>query len=437
MNTFQLTTPVAFIIFNRPDTTRVVFEAIRLAKPPRLFVIADGPRPHKEGEIELCRQTRAIIDQVDWPCQVYYNFSDQNMGCRKRVSSGLDWVFQHVEQAIILEDDCLPAPSFFRYCEELLQLYKDDKRIMMISGNNFQESQRCSDYDYYFSQYTHIWGWATWKRAWACYDHRMEIWEQIREGNWLMDILRDEAAAEYWFRRFEDTYNGKVDSWAYVWSLSCWVNSGLTILPNVNLVSNIGFGENASHTKNVSTLANLPTESLRFPLRHPPYVIQDVKSDKYTDRAVFHIDASHYKEMNILNYYKTIWLDFLLLYESGITSVLKKEGINKVAVFGTEKTGIYLREDLKKSGIELISYLDNNKSKQNTLIGNIPVNKPTWVAENNGLVDAVIVSIEGNHDKQVLQDLRKLSQGTFRVYSWKELLRMKIEESKFKMENCL
>jgi hypothetical protein len=162
---WHVNTPIAFFIFNRPDTTARVFEAIRQAQPSKLLVVADGPRSTRPGEAEKCAATRAIIDQVDWECEVLTNYSDVNLGCRHRVSSGLDWVFEQVEEAIILEDDCLPHPTFFRFCEELLEWYRHDHRIVAISGDNFQNGHQSGEFSYYFSRYVHIWGWATWRRG--------------------------------------------------------------------------------------------------------------------------------------------------------------------------------------------------------------------------------------------------------------------------------
>ena len=160
----NLKTPVAFIIFNRPSLTQIVFNTIRQAKPKQLFVIADGARFPEEKE--KCQQARDIIRQVDWDCEVLANYSDVNLGCGKRISSGISWVFEHVEAAIILEDDCLPHLSFFRYCENLLDYYRDDERVMAIGGDNFQDGNKKTPYSYYFSKYPHVWGWATWRRAW-------------------------------------------------------------------------------------------------------------------------------------------------------------------------------------------------------------------------------------------------------------------------------
>ena len=283
-------TPVAFLIFNRPDTTKKVFAAIRQARPPQLLVVADGPRRDRSGEAAKCQATRAIIDRVDWECEVLTNYSDVNLGCKTRVSSGLDWVFDRVESAIILEDDCLPDPSFFLFCEKLLNYYREDERIMVISGDNFQFGRKRTDYSYYFSRYNHCWGWATWKRAWQHYDIEMKLWQQISQGSWLECILERPKAVKYWRNFFQAAYEENINTWALRWTLSCWLQSGLTILPNVNLVSNIGFGQEATHTVDSNSqnpLANIPTEKMYFPLQHPPFIIRDAEADEFTDKLIF------------------------------------------------------------------------------------------------------------------------------------------------------
>ena len=283
---WQLQTPVCLIAFNRPDTTQKVFEAIRQVKPPKLLVIADGARADRPEEAEKCAKTREIINQVDWDCEVLTNYSDINLGCRKRVSSGLNWVFEQVEEAIILEDDCLPHPTFFRFCEELLERYRDNERVMAISGDNFQWGRKRTDYSYYFSRYNHIWGWASWRRAWRLYDLEMKIWPEVRDGNWLKDILQDSDAVNYWTKIFQGVYEG-FNTWDYPWTFACWIHNGLTILPKVNLVSNIGFGAEATHTKSVSKFANMPTEEMSFPLQHPPFMIRDSQADEITETTIF------------------------------------------------------------------------------------------------------------------------------------------------------
>jgi len=288
MADLQLTTPVALLIFNRPDTTARVFEAIRQAKPPKLLVVADGPRPNKPDDIEKCKAARAIVEGVDWDCEVLTNYSDVNLGCRKRVSSGLDWVFEMVEEAIILEDDCLPHPTFFRYCEEMLDYYRHDERIMVISGDNFQFGRKRTEYSYYFSRHNHCWGWATWRRAWKYYDNEMKLWTKIRDSKLLSSILEEPISERYWTKTFQATYENRINSWAHRWTFACWIQSGLTILPNVNLVTNIGFNQDATHTKNgiISLMANLPTQEIKFPLNHPPFIIRDLQADGFFQNNV-------------------------------------------------------------------------------------------------------------------------------------------------------
>lgn len=287
MPDWELNKPVAFIIFNRPDTTRKVFEAIRRARPPALLVVADGSRPDRPGEGELCAAARAVIEGVDWPCKVMKNYSDTNLGCKRRVSSGLDWVFDTVEEAIIVEDDCLPHPTFFRFCEELLERYRDDERVAMISGDNFQFGKRRTEYSYYFSIYPHIWGWASWRRTWNLYDVGMHTWPEIRDGGWLADIFSDGGTARYWSDIFERTYQNEIDTWDHQLTFSLCSRRSLIILPNINLVANIGFGAGASHTSGASFVANLPVDPMVFPLRHPPFMARDTVADRFTHGIIY------------------------------------------------------------------------------------------------------------------------------------------------------
>ena len=279
---FNKDVPVLFLIFNRPDTTKQVFEAIREAKPRRLYVMADGPRLSREGEEERCLQTRKIIDQVDWKCKVETQFFDKNLGCQKILSSSRDWFFEHEEMGVILEDDCLPAPSFFSFCSELLERYKNDTRIMMISGNNFQDGQVRGEASYYFSRLSNTWGSATWRRAWKLMDLEMSLVEDFRKPSIIDDIFLDENIALAWRLAFAYTRFKKVSSWAYPWFFSMLVQNGLSIVPNKNLVKNIGFGEGSTHTTNLdSKFANLPLEQLEHDLIHPKAVFPNQKADRY------------------------------------------------------------------------------------------------------------------------------------------------------------
>ncbi|MCL1467692.1 glycosyltransferase family 2 protein [Argonema galeatum] len=274
-------TPVAFLVFNRPDTTEKVFERIREAKPPKLLVVADGPRADKEGEAEKCALVRAVIDRVDWDCEVFKNYSNTNMGCKRRISSGLDWVFNTVEEAIILEDDCLPHPTFFRFCEELLEYYRHDTRVTHIGGNNFGISGSNNNESYYFSRLTHIWGWASWRRAWQYYDVNISFWQELKKGNGVVQMLSCQKEYEVRSKIWDKVYAGEIDTWDYQWVLSSLCQGGYAILPNKNLISNIGFGQASTHTSDANNpFANMKTYELEFPLVHPKFFLIDREADQ-------------------------------------------------------------------------------------------------------------------------------------------------------------
>jgi hypothetical protein len=257
-----------------------------------VFFAVDGPRLGRPGEPEMVQQVRDLAGRMDWGCEVRTLFRDANVGCKLAVSQAISWFFSEVEAGIILEDDCIAHPTFFPFAAELLERYRDDQRIAMISGDNFQHGHRRTDYSYYFSRYTHIWGWATWRRAWRLYDHAMSAWPELREGGWLMDVLGERKAADYWTRIFDDTLGERNTSWAYRWTFSAWSHSALTILPNVNLVSNIGFGDQATHTKRHDEfMASLDLAEMDFPLKHPPFVIRDERSDASTQARMFSIPS--------------------------------------------------------------------------------------------------------------------------------------------------
>jgi hypothetical protein len=281
MDTWQLSTPVAFLIFNRPRTTERVFAEIARARPPKLLVVADGPRGDRAGEDTLCRQTRAIIERVDWDCEVLTNFADENLGCKKRIASGIDWVFSQVPEAIILEDDCLPDPSFFRFCEDMLTRYRHDERVGMVSGGNLQFGRQRGDASYYFSRYTHIWGWATWRRAWQHYDRDIALWPAFDQEGWLQKLFARREEQKYWQQSFEWVHSGQLDTWDCSWTFAALLRGMLQVVPNVNLISNIGFGADATHTHIVSEHANLPTAAMQFPLKHPAFVLANVEADQF------------------------------------------------------------------------------------------------------------------------------------------------------------
>ena len=260
-------------------------EQIRQVEPPQLFVGADGPRAGRPDDPQKCERAREVATDVNWECEVQTLFREENLGCKQAVSSAITWFFEHVEAGVILEDDCVPHPSFFHYCEDLLGRYRHDERIMAISGDNFQPPNREHNASYYYSAYPHVWGWATWRRAWANYDPGITAWSDLKDTSWLEGWLGSEAAARYWSGIFDKVARDEIDSWAYPWTFSCWMQHGLTILPSVNLVSNVGFGEHATHTTHGNPA--METSSLYFPLDHPTSIVRNYEADHYTSRYHF------------------------------------------------------------------------------------------------------------------------------------------------------
>ena len=263
----SLQTPVAFFIYNRPLQTARVFARIAEARPSRLFLIADGPRD--DGDQTPVEAARSVVSDVHWDCEVIRQYSDTHLGCRYRTGNGLDWVFSLAERSIVLQDDCLPAISFFPYCDELLDRYESEERVMTVSGDNFQFGVTRTRHSYYFSAIHHLWGWATWRRAWAHHDAAMRLWPTVAGTDFPWDLVPP-YAADYHRRMMELTYQGKLDRWDYQWILACWLRRGMCALPAVNLVSNIGFGPGATNSKSADARSSLPTRELVFPLRHPP-----------------------------------------------------------------------------------------------------------------------------------------------------------------------
>ncbi len=284
---WNLATPVALFIFNRPETTRRVFETIRAVRPQYLLVVADGSRAGREGEEERCCAARSVIDSVDWDCRVLTNYAKKNMGCRRRVSSGLDWVFSEVEEAIILEDDCLPHPTFFKFCQELLERFRLDTRIAQISGVNLQFGRLKQAESYYFSRYNHVWGWATWKRAWCFNDNDLSEWPSFRDKNLLKNRLSSKREEIYWKQVLDKVYNDEIDSWAYRWSFSCLKNELLSVTPSINLVSNIGFGSESTHTPVRNKYSEMRTEAMLFPMIHHDMIVANSCADDFIGKTVY------------------------------------------------------------------------------------------------------------------------------------------------------
>jgi hypothetical protein len=275
-----LNTAVLFLVFNRLDTTKQVFEAIRDAKSPRLYVAADGARANKEGEADKVQVVRDYIMQnIDWECEVKTMFRERNLGCKMAVSGAIDWFFENEEMGIILEDDCLPSQSFFWYCEELLERYKDDMRIFLISGHNKQNSWKEETNDYFFSNLGGIWGWASWRRAWKHYDIEMSDIENFIKNNNFVNIFDKKLGKIRQDTIYKSIIINKMDTWDYQWGYTRHKNNALACVPTKSLVENIGFGQDATHTFGANH-DNVKKQEITFPLKENNFLIPDRNYDE-------------------------------------------------------------------------------------------------------------------------------------------------------------
>lgn len=390
MNNYQLATPVAFIIFNRPEIQRKAFEKIREARPTKLFVIADGARPERVGEIDKCRQCRTIVDEVDWECEVMTNFSEVNLGCKDRVSTGLDWVFSLVEEAIILEDDCVPDSSFFRFCEEMLWKYRENEQIMMISGSNFLKEMHREKFSYRFSIFSDIWGWATWKRAWKHYDIEMKQWPRFHQEGVLYDLM-PAFYAKIWEETLQHVYQDKINSWAYRWTFAGFLKKGLSVAPNVNLVSNIGFTEEATHTKNADILyANMKANCIEFPLKHP-YAIQPCRQADVREMKVIYYEI---RKISVYTYVRR-----RASFRRAIKNLICQYVENReIVVFAAGADGIKAYQFLRDAQLKIKCIVDNSKSKQGKEIDGIPIHSPSVLYKDKGNILVLIASSKNVQD---------------------------------------
>jgi hypothetical protein len=276
--------PILFIVFNRPTTTKLVFEAIRKAAPKRLYVAADGAR--NEQELERVLQVRAVTEQIDWPCEVRTKFSPTNLGCKMAVSSGITWFFDNEPMGIVLEDDCLPSESFFGFCSLMLEKYKNDDRISHIGGANFQDGIKRGASSYYFSRLTHVWGWAGWRRVWKKYDAELATFEYSEATKLLKNDPSFSAFSDVWLENLQKVKNQQIDTWDYQYAFLNIKQNSLSIIPNLNLVKNIGFGEGATNTTGSHALDVGQTFELTD-IVHPSELVVSVEADLYTQRKEF------------------------------------------------------------------------------------------------------------------------------------------------------
>ena len=296
MNNFALQTPVLFLIFNRPDLTAKVFSVIREVRPSKLFVAADGPRLDKPDDIAKCQETREVVKQIDWDCEVKTLFRESNLGCRIAISSSIDWFFENVEEGIILEDDCLPSESFFWFCQELLEKYRNDERIMQINGNNYLFGKKHFKESYYFSKLNGCWGWATWRRAWESFDGSMNGFARFKEERQIDNYIDNKEISEWLMSYLEQAARPNCGIWSTQWTYAIIIRNGLSISPSVNLVQNIGFREDSTHGKHKSfELYSKVVAQEMEQIVHPQFVLQDNEADnihfeiiKKTDPRLIH-----------------------------------------------------------------------------------------------------------------------------------------------------
>lgn len=293
-------TPILFIIFNRPDTTQKVFEIIRQIQPKYLYVAADGPRENIHGEAEICQETRnVVLKQIDWDCKLVTRLNNNNLGCGKNVSGAITWFFENVEQGIILEDDCVPSLSFFNFCENLLEKYRYNENIFVISGTNQQKKKR-GNASYYFSAYGLIWGWASWRRAWEKYSYSLETIDDLSIKNRLTFYFKTKREKDYWLSIFKIMKYDPIDTWDHQWLFTQWINKGINIIPNVNLIKNIGFDSRATHTKiNIEGISNLSLSEMKI-MKYPKIIKINRKADLYSFDNAFQKKLKLKKQNSIM-----------------------------------------------------------------------------------------------------------------------------------------
>lgn len=279
---FDKNVPVLMLVFNRPELTQQIFEQVRKAAPKFLYVAADGPRGISDEE--NCNKVKEIFNKIDWDCRIKTLYRNENMGCGMAVSTGIQWFFNEVELGIVLEDDCLPNQSFFAFCSNMLDYYKDDNRIGHISGSNFQDGTTHGDGSYYFSSLTHVWGWASWKRVWKDYDYKIST---LNKFDTTFATLPSHAPfAEYWKKIFNSVANGEIDTWDFQYAYLILIKGYKSIMPNVNLIKNIGLGVNGTHTSADHPLTVTSTQELNL-IQHPTIFKQNIDADIYTQSKEF------------------------------------------------------------------------------------------------------------------------------------------------------
>jgi hypothetical protein len=288
---YKVNSPILFLAFNRLDTTQRVFETIASVKPDRLYIACDGARKNRNEEENVKAVREWLMSNISWKCEVKTLFRENNLGCKLAVSGAITWFFEQEEMGIILEDDCLPSVSFFTYCDDLLNKYRDNPTIMSISGTNHLDNTLTYKESYHFSGNFNCWGWASWRRAWSKYDPDLQAWSAFRKSHKLSKLPHSSFLfVRYWTRIFDLLEKQVIDTWDYQMILTVWNNEGLCICPARNMISNIGFSVEGTHTLDSSHRnSNRKRETISFPLVHPQEIRQNVELDKLENKAFYEI----------------------------------------------------------------------------------------------------------------------------------------------------
>ena len=289
---YQTKNPILIVVFNRPEIVGKTFEAIKKSKPKKIYVFADGPRKSVDTDKFNCKKTREIFNEkVDWDCEIITNYNENNLGCQLAVSSALKWFFLNEKQGIIFDDDCVASLSFFRFCDELLEKFKNDEKILLISGNNYFKKK--NEYSYFASKNPCFYGWATWKRSWKNYDPKMRDWPKLKEKKWINDIFKDKSSRYYWTKVFDETYSGKKNTWDYQWWYLSLKNNSITLRPSRNLVQHIGSGKDSTHIKSKHFRDYFEPLEIDFPLKHPEELKVFDIHDAYENSEVWKIKKTY------------------------------------------------------------------------------------------------------------------------------------------------
>lgn len=392
---FKLTVPVAYVIFNRPDCTKKSFESIRTARPKELFIIADGPRSDHVDDAELCAECRKIVEHVDWDCNVYRNYSEKNLGCGIRPSTGFSWVFSKVDRAIIIEDDCVPSMSFYRFCQELLEKYKDDDRVYSVAGANFGLSSE-NGADYYFSHYTNSWGWATWKRVWDRYDFNVKSFSETDFDAIFQSMMLEPAFVNFWKRQFRRAYE-RVDmsAWDYQFTFLSLKNRALHIYPQKNLISYQGFDDNATHTNNVTEdrrvfWSTKEAYDISFPLKHPLAVQDDFRMDYLRMTETF----------NVSTVYQRICKEL----PEGVIEEVKK--YPKIIIYGAGEVCRDVISLLARERIDEFSIAVTKVDSKQYVMGNEVHEIADYVDVRNQAI--VIIAVTKNYEEEIADNLEHM-----------------------------